>query len=136
MTRLLLATLTFGALLVGCAQSSSGSGLTGNTWQWTASTTTTPASQSVVPDPQNYTIEFKANQTFEAEADCNHVSGTWASTSGDGLTITLGSSTAVACGPDSLESTYIDGLSKTSLYVLEEDKLILHQGDQGTMSFK
>lgn len=134
MTRLLIATLTLGALLVGCAQS--GTSLTGNTWEWTASTTTAPASQSVVPDPQNYTIEFKPNQTFEAKADCNQVSGTWDSTSGDSLTITLGASTAAACGPDSLSSAYIEGLGKTSLYVLEEDQLILHQGDQGTMTFK
>ena len=136
MTRLLVATVMLGALLVGCAQSGSGSSLTGNTWEWTASTTTTPASQSVVPAPQNYTIEFKSNQTFDGKADCNQISGTWASTSGDGLTITLGSSTAAACGPDSLDSTYIEGLGKTSLYVLEEDKLILTQGAEGTMTFQ
>ena len=103
MTRILVATLVLGALLVGCAQSSSGSTLTGNTWEWAASTTTSPASQSVVPVPQNYTIEFKANQTFEGKADCNQISGTWESTSGNGLNITLGSSTAAACGPDSLD---------------------------------
>ena len=74
MTRLLVATLVLGALLVGCAQSGSGSTLTGNTWEWTASTTTTPASQSVVPVPQNYTIEFKSNQTFDGKADCNQIS--------------------------------------------------------------
>jgi heat shock protein HslJ len=136
MTRLFVATLVLGALLVGCAPSGSGSSLTGNTWEWTASTTTTPASQSVVPVPQSYTIEFKSNQTFEGKADCNQISGTWASTSGDGLAITLGTSTAAACGPDSLDSTYIEGLGKTSMYVLEEDKLILTQGAEGTMTFQ
>ena len=74
MTRLLVAALALGALLACCA--SGGTSLTGHTWQWTASTTTTPVSQSVVPDPQKYTIEFKANQTFSAKADCNQVSGT------------------------------------------------------------
>ena len=136
MTRLLVATLVLGALLVGCAQSGSGSTLTGNTWEWTSSTTTTPASQSVVPVPQNYTIEFKSNQTFDGKADCNQISGTWASTSGDGLTITLGSSTAAACEQDSLDSTYLEGLGKTSMYVLEEDKLSLTQGAEGTMTFQ
>ena len=134
MTRLLVAIVVLGALLVGCAQS--GTSLTGNSWEWTASTTTTPASQSVVPVPQNYTIEFKSDQTFEGKADCNQISGTWASTSGDGLTITLGPSTTAACGPDSLDSTYIEGLGKTSMYVLEEDKLILTQGVEGTMTFQ
>jgi len=32
---------------------SSSAGLTGKVWQWTASTTKVPASQSVVPDPEN-----------------------------------------------------------------------------------
>ena len=109
---------------------------TGNAWEWTASTTTTPASQSVVPNPQNYTIEFKSNQTFDGKADCNQISGTWASTSGDGLTITLGPSTAAACGPGSLDSPYVEGLGKTSMYVLEEDRLILTQGAEGTMTFQ
>ena len=50
--------------------------------------------------------------------------------------VTLGSSTAAACGPDSLDSTYLEGLGKTSMYVLEEDKLILTQGAEGTMTFQ
>jgi heat shock protein HslJ len=134
MTRLLIATLALGAMLVGCA--SSGTSLTGNTWEWTASTTKTPASQSVVPNPQNYTIEFKTNQTFAAKADCNQVSGTWTSTSGNGLNITLGPSTLAACGPDSLSDAYLAGLAKASSYVLEESKLILKLSDEGTMTFQ
>jgi len=134
MTRLLITALAFGALLVGC--SSSGTTLTGTTWEWTASTTKTPAGQSVVPDPQDYTILFKTDQTFSAKADCNQVSGTWESTSDNNLTLTLGPSTLAACGPDSLSDLFVAGLGKVSLYVIEEDKLVLTLTDEGTMTFK
>ena len=136
MSRLLVAALALGVLFAGCAQSSSGGTLTGYAWQWTGSTTTSPASQSVVPDPQNYTIEFKADQTFSGKADCNQVSGTWTSTSGNGITITVGPSTLAACGPNSLGSLYIADLSKASLYVLGSGKLTLTLGAEGTMAFK
>ena len=68
------------AMVVGaCSGSGSGSaaGLTGKTWQWTASTTKVPASQSVVPDPENYTLDFKSDGTFSAKVDCNQLSGTY-----------------------------------------------------------
>ena len=98
MTRLLIFTLAICALLAGCA----GSSLTNITWKWTASTTTAPVSQSVVPDPNNYTIVFKPNQSFDAKADCNQVSGTWSTDTGNGMDISLGPSTMAACGPNSL----------------------------------
>ena len=126
---LLVATLVLGALLAGCAQSGSGSTLTGNTWEWVASTTTSPASQSVVPVPQSYTIEFKPNQTFDGKADCNQISGTWTSTSGNGLNIALGSSTAAACGPDTLYQHVHRGPREDfPVRPPEEDKLITDPG--------
>ena len=134
MTRLVLAALALGALLAGCA--SGGTSLTGHTWQWTASTTTTPVSQSVVPDPQKYTIEFKENQTFSAKADCNQVSGTWTSTAGNGLDITVGPSTLAACGPDSQSDLFIANLGKASAYVLNTSELVMTLGLDGTMTFK
>jgi heat shock protein HslJ len=134
MTRLLVAALSFGVLLLGCA-STPGSTLTGYTWKWTASTTVSPVSQSVVPDPQNYMIEFKPNQTFTAKADCNQVSGTWTSTEGNGIDITLGPSTMAACGPNSLADTFVAGLDKASAYVLENSALTLTQLETGTMTF-
>jgi heat shock protein HslJ len=136
MIRLLAAALAFGTLLVGCA-SAPGTSLTGYAWQWAGSTTTTPASQSVVPDPQNYTIEFKPDQTFQAKADCNQVSGGWTSTQGNGIDITPGPSTMAACGPNSLADEFVAGLDKASAYVLAENKtLTLVLAQEGTMGFK
>jgi ABC-type glycerol-3-phosphate transport system substrate-binding protein len=54
------------AVLALAACSSSGSSLTGKSWQWTASTTKAPASESVVPNPEKCTIEFKSDGTFSA----------------------------------------------------------------------
>lgn len=126
-----------GVLLAGCAASGApGTTLTGYAWKWTGSTTTSPASQSVVPDPQNYTITFNTNQSFSGKADCNQIAGTWTSTEGNGITITVGPSTMAACGPDSLGDEFIAGLSKASAYVLSQDKtLTLTLSQEGTMGF-
>ena len=136
MTRLLVLTLSFAALLVGCANQP-GSGLTNTTWKWSASTTTQPASQSVVPNPDDYTIIFNPNQSFQAKADCNQVSGTWTSTTGNGLDLTLGPSTLAACGADSLAPMFVADLDKVTAYVLDTSGgLVLTLGTEGTMTFK
>ena len=136
MTRLLVLTLAFAALLVGCANQP-GSGLTNTTWKWSASTTTQPASQSVVPNPDSYTILFKPNNTFEGKADCNQISGQWSTDTGNGLDITLGPSTMAACGADSLAPMFVADLDKVTAYVLDTSGgLVLTLGTEGTMTFK
>ena len=125
--------LVVSAMLAGACQSSGGSGLTGKTWQWTGSTTKVPASQSVVPDPENYTITFNTDGTFAAKADCNQVSGNY-TTSGSTLTIVPGPSTLVACPDDSLADLYLAGLSTTQSYAITDDQLVLTTTD-GTMTF-
>ena len=110
-----------------------GGGLTGKAWQWSASTTTAPASQSVVPNPSSYTIEFKSDGTFAAKADCNQVSGNY-TTSGSNLTIVPGPSTLVACQDDSMADLYLAGLAATQSYAITSDQLVLTTTD-GTMTF-
>jgi heat shock protein HslJ len=80
-------TMTFGPLqaLPSSAQSSAVASLApgasppaellGKTWKLTGITETTPAFQGVVPeaDQSKYTIEFQADGTFTAKADCNQV---------------------------------------------------------------
>jgi len=120
-------------VVAGCNMLGGGGGLTGKAWQWSASTTTAPASQSVVPDPSSYTIEFKGDGTFAAKADCNQVSGNY-TTSGSTLTIVPGPSTLVACPDDSLADLYLAGLSTTQSYAITDDQLVLTTTD-GTMTF-
>ena len=60
--------LVVAAVIAAC---SSGSGLTGKTWQLTAITEVTPAFQGVVPADQqaDYTIQLKTDGTFNPPAD-------------------------------------------------------------------
>ena len=81
------------------------SGLIGSVWQLNAVTEKVPAFQGVIPDGEqaNYTITFHADGSFQAQADCNAVSGTYTTAdptadSGD-LSIFLGPSTLVPCAP-------------------------------------
>jgi heat shock protein HslJ len=127
-------TLVIGGLLLAACQSSSGSALTGKTWQWTASTTTVPASQSVVPDPENYTIAFNADGTFASKVDCNQVAGTY-TVNGSELTIVPGPSTLAACPEESLSVLYLEGLANAVSYSVNGEEMTLTLADEGTMQF-
>ena len=127
-------TLASGGLLLAACSSSSGSALTGKTWQWTGSTTTVPASQSVVPDPENYTLTFNADGTFSGKADCNQVSGGY-TTSGSDLTITLGPTTMMACPEGSLDGLFLEGVGKAASFTISGSDLTITDSDEGTMQF-
>lgn len=132
----LVTVLALAALVSVVACSAPGSGLTGKAWQWTAATTTVPASQSVVPDPENYTIEFKADGTFVAKADCNQVSGTYTTAGNNALAIVPGPSTLAMCPEGSMDSLFIAGLSATRTYAIASSQLVLTRVDDGTMTFQ
>jgi heat shock protein HslJ len=125
------------ALLTGCSSGSSGSGLTGKTWQLTAITQKTPAFQGVVPaaDQANYTIEFKSDGTFSAKADCNQLAGTY-TTSGSSLTIVPGPMTMAACPEGSLSSQYVAALATAASYAIANSQLTITLADGGTLVYK
>ena len=117
-------------------------GLIGKAWQLTAITEKVPAYQGVVPDAQqpNYTIEFKADNTFSAKADCNTLSGTYTTAdpntaSGD-LSLVLGPTTLVACADGSLSDLYIVALSNTASYAIASNQLTITLKDGGTLTYK
>ena len=111
-------------------------GVANITWQWVELIEqSAPASQSVVPDPENYTITFKDDGTVAIKADCNQVSGkyTW----GQDLKIELGPSTRAACGPQSLDQQYLELLSQVVTGGLDGDKLYLETaGGEKRMGFQ
>ena len=118
----------------GASPSAAGSTLEG-TWQWTASTETQPAAQAVVPDPENYTITFEADGTFEGKADCNQIAGTWTS-SGSNLTITVGPSTLAMCPEESQGDLYVTYLGQVASYAISgTDLTMTFADDAGTMTF-
>ena len=121
------------ALALAACGSSGGSAsptITGTVWQWTAMQETVPASQSVVPDPQNYTITFNTDGTAAIKADCNNVTATY-KMSGTSLDITLGASTLMACGDTSQDTIYLASLDKVSGYAVVDGQLQLSFPDNG-----
>jgi heat shock protein HslJ len=137
MRKLVLIALVVGAALVATA-CSSGSSLTGKTWQWTAMTTTTPTSQSVVPADQqaNYTIEFKSDGTFASKVDCNQVGGSYTTTASGGLTIVPGPSTLVACPEGSMAPSFLAGLSSAASYAIADGALTITTQEASTLTFQ
>ncbi len=137
MRKLTLVALAVAVTLI-VAACSSGSSLTGKTWQLTAITEKVPAFQGVVPEAQqaNYTIEFKTDGSFQAKADCNQVGGTYTTTSSGGLTIVLGPSTLVACPEGSLADQYVQALGNAASYAIANNQLTITLKDEGTLVYK
>ena len=123
--------------------------LLGKVWKLTAITELTPAFQGVVPagEQAKYTIEFQADGTFNAKADCNQVGGTYELYRGDhrtdiglepgggSISILPGPSTLAACPPGSMGDLYVVGLGNLSGFTLEGGQLTLTLGDGGTLVF-
>jgi heat shock protein HslJ len=115
-TLVLFINLALALAACGGKSASAGSDTTGTVWQWAAMQETVPASQSIVPDPQNYTIAIKA--------DCNQVTGNY-KIDGSQITIKLGASTLMACGDASQDTIYLASLSKVNSYAMENGQLQL-----------
>ena len=132
---ILILSLVMGAIIfTACGGGSTE--LLNTTWQWTSMTESMPASQSVVPNPENYTIRFNNNGTFDATVDCNQVSGSY-ELDGDRLTLRPGPSTMAECGPDSLYNLFLSNLAVVDGYVIEDGILTLRFGaGLGEMHFE
>jgi heat shock protein HslJ len=123
--------------------------LLGKVWKLTGITESTPAFQGMVPeaDQSRYTVEFQADRTFKATADCNQVSGTFEvwrggdnpdnptlgppEAKGGHLAILPGPSTLAACPPGSLADLFVLGLGNASGYGIADDHLTLEIGGDG-----
>ncbi len=117
-------------------------GLIGKPWQLTAITEKVPAFQAVVPADQqaNYTIEFKADGTFSAKADCNTLSGTYTTVdptaaTGD-LALVVGPTSLIACADGSYSDLYIVALTNTASYAIADGQLTITLKDEGTLVYK
>jgi heat shock protein HslJ len=94
------------------------------TWQWASLSETQPASQSVTPDPENYTLTLSPDGTLNIKADCNIVMGSF-ELDGSSITIQLGPSTMAFCGEQSLDLNYLKLLENVESYALENGGLVL-----------
>ena len=131
----LMGLLLMASLLAACGSSGLPKDALDVSWEWSQLTETLPASQSVVPDPENYTLAFSADETFALKADCNLVSGDY-EVDGDSLSLIFGPSTLAFCGEESLDTLYLQLLDIVTSYELVDGNLILHLGeDVGKMLF-
>jgi heat shock protein HslJ len=104
-------------------------------WQWSELVETRPASQSVVPDPQNYTITFEQDGSVNIKADCNAVGGHY-TLDGALLAIQLGPSTMAFCGEQALDRQYLELLGQVDYAGVTDGRLTLQlAGDAGRMGF-
>lgn len=83
--------------------------ITGVEWQWQSVTNQTTDETTTVRNPENYTITFNEDGTFEGQADCNSIAGTWSQE--NGFSITVGPSTLAFCGEASLDQVYVELLN-------------------------
>ncbi|MEJ2600414.1 MAG: META domain-containing protein [Anaerolineales bacterium] len=87
--------------------------LMGETWQWVGLRETAPAAQSLIPDPENYTLTFNEDGTVSIKADCNVAMGSY-QLSGDQLTISMGPTTLAECGPESSYNQFLTLLEQAA----------------------
>jgi heat shock protein HslJ len=122
-----LTTLILFAVLLSACSSGPPKEMLDTTWEWQQLIETSPAAQSVVPDPENYTIVFNQDGTYNAKADCNMLSGGY-EIDGSSLTLLPGPSTLAECGPDSSYDLYVGSLGQVDGFELENERLILTFG--------
>jgi putative lipoprotein len=99
--------------VVPVAPSSSSGSIHNIEWQWRELSGMAVSPAQTIPDPENYTIIFREDGTFNGRADCNNISGTYTNEGGR-FTISLGPSTMAACEPDSLDQEYLRLLSSVA----------------------
>ncbi len=93
-------------------------------WQWTSLIETEPANQSVVPNPENYTITLRSDNTFSAQADCNMLGGSYQA-EGSFITLIPGPTTMAECGEESLYNQYLDLLGSVATFSMLGDQMVL-----------
>ena len=103
-------------------------------WQWQDLVETQPAGQSIVPDPESYTIGFRYDGTVNVQADCNNLLGEY-ELQGNSITLALGPTTMVFCGEESQDQQFINLLNAVDSFAVEGGRLELITPDGATMGF-
>jgi heat shock protein HslJ len=81
-------------------------------WQWASVSNQSSGQTTPVPNPEQYTITFKADGTLTGKADCNTFNGTYSQQNGFSIRITL--STSAICGAGSLDQQYLQLLNSVA----------------------
>jgi len=78
----------------------------------------------------DYILMLSADEEMSGQADCNTINSTY-TVEGSQLTFDLIASTKALCPPGSLSDEFVQALSDTNTYALDEDTLILDFGANG-----
>jgi heat shock protein HslJ len=123
-------------LLVPAAYADLQGEITGIQWQWAELTETEPASQSVVPDPENYVLVLDADGSANLTADCNQVKWTYTLEDSSLTFDTMVPSTLAFCGDDSLDQLFLSKLGVGGTVSVEDERLVLELNENaGRMVF-
>jgi heat shock protein HslJ len=110
--------------------------LTNFVWQWSDLVETSPASQSVVPNPENYSVTFQDDGSLVIQADCNNGGGTYTRAfDSNSLTIEVGALTRAFCGEESLDNRFLFLLGSVTGYEIADDRLYLTSAENARMGF-
>ncbi len=86
-------------------------------------------------DGRTYSLRFIQDGLLQIKADCNMVRGSY-HVEGRSLSIKLGASTKMACGPDIQDQQFLKDLEGVAVWFLKKGKLYLDiKVDTGTMDF-
>ena len=123
-------------ILVACGSSStSGGSLTGVTWQLTDVKFDGQSTNSIISEPDLYTITFQTDGTANVKADCNNATLSY-TTNSNQLTIKPGIMTLVYCGTASLSNEFVQALQVATTYTVQGSTLTINSGSNGSMNFK
>ncbi|MGD9047990.1 MAG: META domain-containing protein [Anaerolineae bacterium] len=104
-------------------------------WQWADWAETEAAGQSLVPEPENYTLLFMPGGPLFVQADCNTASGSYR-LEGNELTLGLEETTNASCLPESLSGQFLELLGQVDTAAMDRGRLVLHlREDGGQMTF-
>ncbi len=109
------------------------------TWQWLERADASGTAALTVPDPQNYTLIFYEDGTFNAQLDCNNGNGRYATQGGGSIFMELGPTTMAACRDDSLAVAMANLFGPAQSYRFEDDGQTLifsWAADGGTDTFR
>jgi heat shock protein HslJ len=101
-------------------------------WDWSHYNNDT---EVLAMDGREYRMKFQADGSLRIQADCNRVFGTYGAEK-KSISITLGPSTLMACGPDSQDQQFLKDLEGVAGWFLKKGMLYLDiKSDVGTMRF-
>ena len=100
--------------------------LTNITWEWVRRDPNgNQMDEIIVPNPENYTLFFNEDGTFNAQLDCNSSNGRYATDNPGSIFMELGATTLAFCGETSLDGQMVMMFGPAQSYRFEENGSIL-----------